>query len=386
MHAARNQNVVIAYETSGPPGGEPLLLISGTGAQMLIWPEDFCAALAARGFHVARFDNRDTGLSTHLTGTPAPGWLHPMLRPSAAPYRLQHMADDALGGDGRPGLPDRARHGRVPGRDDRPGTGHPASRSGTARSPRSCLPPPPARHHAHHRGPCGRSRGQPVPRPPDPDQAAERAVALKKVIGSPGYPPDEPTVRDIARRSFQRHPGAEEDDLRQRAAVIASRDRRSTLAGLRVPALVIHGDHDPVIRPKGGRATAAAIPGARLISYPGMGHDLPRPLWPSILDEICILAERTKTPVTPPGSNQPQPAPNHPDDNGPAPEPGDLRAPCPDPPGLGAGWFDQVYAVGARVSQSRLAPERMTDSPVRSGYLWSIPFPPGTFPGSLSHS
>ena len=162
-----------------------------------------------------------------------------------------------------------------------------------------------------------------------PDQAAEQAVALKRVIGSPGYPPDEPTVRDIARRSFQRHPGAEEDDLRQRAAVIASRDRRSTLAGLRIPALVIHGDRDPVIRPKGGRATAAAIPGARLISYPGMGHDLPRPLWPSILDEICVLAERTKTPVTPPGSNQPQPAPNHPDDNGPAPEPGDLRAPPP---------------------------------------------------------
>jgi pimeloyl-ACP methyl ester carboxylesterase len=76
--------------------GEPLLLISGTGAQMIIWPDDFCTALADRGFQVARFDNRDTGLSTHLTGTPAPGWLKAMLRPSAAPYRLEDMAEDAL--------------------------------------------------------------------------------------------------------------------------------------------------------------------------------------------------------------------------------------------------------------------------------------------------
>jgi pimeloyl-ACP methyl ester carboxylesterase len=71
---------VIAYETFGRPDEAPLLLISGTGAQMLIWPEDFCTALAGRGFQVARFDNRDTGLSTHLTGTPAPGWLKAMLR------------------------------------------------------------------------------------------------------------------------------------------------------------------------------------------------------------------------------------------------------------------------------------------------------------------
>jgi hypothetical protein len=78
------------------PAGEPLLLISGTGAQMIIWPEDLCVALADRGFQVARFDNRDTGLSTHVTGTPAPGWLKTMLRPSAAPYRLDDMAEDAV--------------------------------------------------------------------------------------------------------------------------------------------------------------------------------------------------------------------------------------------------------------------------------------------------
>jgi pimeloyl-ACP methyl ester carboxylesterase len=96
MHTARNANVTIAYETFGSPEGTPLLLIAGTGVQMLIWPEEFCAALAGRGFCVARFDNRDMGLSTHLTGTAAPGWIKVILRPSAAPYQVDDMAGDAL--------------------------------------------------------------------------------------------------------------------------------------------------------------------------------------------------------------------------------------------------------------------------------------------------
>jgi pimeloyl-ACP methyl ester carboxylesterase len=115
---------------------------------------------------------------------------------------------------------------------------------------------------------------------------------MTRAIGSPGYPIDEPAVRDIARRSYERSPGRAKAGARQRAAIIASGSRRRALAGVRIPALVIHGDQDPVIRPKGGRATAAAIPGARLVTYPGMGHDLPRALWPSILSEISALAAR----------------------------------------------------------------------------------------------
>jgi pimeloyl-ACP methyl ester carboxylesterase len=124
----------------------------------------------------------------------------------------------------------------------------------------------------------------------NPEEAAEEAVAMKKAIGSPVYPVDESTVRDIGRRSFERSPGAEEDDQRQRAAVIASGDRRKKLADLRIPTLVIHGDRDSLIRPKGGRATANAVSGAKLVTYPDMGHDIPRALWPSILDEICAMA------------------------------------------------------------------------------------------------
>src|ERR1700683_1624844 len=110
MHTARNGDVTIAYETFGSPAGTPLLLIAGTGVQMLIWPEKFCAALAGRGFPVARFDNRDMGLSTHLTGTAAPGWVKVMLRGPDA--HLDHV--DSL-------LPDR--HHAEDGRDASPRRG-----------------------------------------------------------------------------------------------------------------------------------------------------------------------------------------------------------------------------------------------------------------------
>jgi len=288
VEAARNEDIVLAYETFGPPGGEPLPLISGTGAQMLIWPEGFCTALVDRGFRVARFDNRDTGLSTHLTGASAPGWLTAMLRPSAAPYRLHDMADDAVAVMDALGWPDAHVVGASLGGMIAQALAirHP----GRVRTLTSIMSTPSARIAtmptlAAIRA-LARAAGTPVT---SPDQAADRAVALKRIIGSPGYPLDEDMVRDIAARSFQRHPDAEQaerDDQRQRAAVIASGDRRPALAGLRIPALVIHGEQDPVIRPRGGRATARAIPGARLVTYPGMGHDLPAALWPSIVAEI----------------------------------------------------------------------------------------------------
>ena len=291
MDAARNGDVMIAYETFGPPDGVPLLLISGTGVQMLVWPEDFCDALAARGFQVARFDNRDTGLSTHLTGEPAPGWLATIFRPSLAPYRLEDMAHDALAVMDALGWPSAHVVGTSMGGMIAQvlAIRHPSR----VRTLTSIMSTPSARiasmpTMAAMRA-LARAAGTPVT---DPAQAAAEAVTLKRAIGSPGYPLDEPAVRDLGRRSFQRHPGTRESGMRQRAAVIASGDRRKELAALRVPALIIHGEQDPVIRPKGGPATAAAIPGARLVIYPGMGHDLPRALWPAILGEISALAAR----------------------------------------------------------------------------------------------
>jgi putative ABC transport system ATP-binding protein len=304
MNTARNRDIVIAYETFGPPDGAPLLLIAGTGAQMLIWPDDFCAALAGRGFQVARFDNRDAGLSTHLTGTPAPGWLKTMFRAAAPPYRLDDMAEDALAVMDALGWQSAHLAGASLGGmiAQALAIGHPSR----VRTLTSIMSTPSARIATMPTitamRAIARAGGTPVT---DPDQAAEQAVALKRAIGSPGYPLDEPAVRDIGRRSFERNPGAKEAGLRQRAAIIASGDRRSALAGLRIPALVLHGGQDPVIRPRGGRATADAIPGAKLVTYPGMGHDLPRALWPSMLDQIFALAAQAE--AAPPRAARPGP-------------------------------------------------------------------------------
>jgi pimeloyl-ACP methyl ester carboxylesterase len=289
---ARNGEIAIAYQTLGAAGGEPLLLISGTGVQMLIWPDDFCAALADRGFQVARFDNRDMGLSTHLTGAPAPGWLKTMLRPSAAPYRLEDMADDAVAVMDALGWPSAHVAGTSMGGmiAQTLAIRHPSR----VRTLTSIMSTPSSRIATRPKLAVIRELARTGGRPPtSADEAADEAVGLKRVAGSPGYPLDEETVRDIARRSFQRHPGSSEDDLRQRAAVVASGDRRKALAGVRVPTVVLHGGDDPMVRPKGGRATAAAIPGAKLVIYPGMGHNLPRALWPSVIGEIRTLADQT---------------------------------------------------------------------------------------------
>jgi len=292
MAAARNGDVSIAYETFGSPGEEPLLLISGTGVQMLIWPEDFCAGLVSRGFRVARFDNRDAGLSTHLSA-PAPGWLKALLRPRLAPYRLADMAGDAVAVMDALGWASAHVVGASMGGmiAQQLAISHPAR----VRTLTSIMSTPSSRIATMPTLAAMRAIAQVAGHPmTSPDQAAAAAAAMTRAIGSPGYPMDEPAVRDIARRSYERWPDDEDDGARQRAAVIASGDRRRALAALRTPTLVIHGDQDPVIRPKGGRATAAAIPGARLVTYTGMGHDLPRALWPSILADISALAARSQ--------------------------------------------------------------------------------------------
>jgi pimeloyl-ACP methyl ester carboxylesterase len=294
MPAARNGGITIAYETFGAAGDAPLLLISGTGVQMLIWPEDFCAGLVSRGFQVTRFDNRDAGLSTHLTAAGEPGWVKVMLRPRRAPYLLADMAGDAVAvmdalGWESAHVVGASMGGMIAQQFAITYPSRVRTLTSIMSTPSSRIATMPTRAAMRAIGEAG---GQSVT---GPDQAAAAAMAMARAIGSPGYPVDEPAVRDTARRSYERCPGTEEDDARQRAAVIASGDRRRALAAVRAPALVIHGDQDPVIRLKGGRTTAAAIPGARLVTYPGMGHDLPRALWPSILSEISALATRSQS-------------------------------------------------------------------------------------------
>lgn len=129
------------------------------------------------------------------------------------------------------------------------------------------------------------------------DEYAQYAVDLHRITGSPGYPADEATLRDNARRAYDRARSDASAVQRQTAAIAASGDRRAHLAQISAPTLVLHGDADRIIRPPAGRATATAIPGARLVTYPGMGHELPKALWPTMADQIAALAGRTGTGV-----------------------------------------------------------------------------------------
>jgi len=302
MPIARHGAIELAYETFGAAEGEPLLLISGTGVQMLMWPDAFVAALADRGFCVTRFDNRDAGLSTHLTQAGNPGWLKPLIRHAAAPYRLKDMAGDAvavldaLGWD-RAHIAGTSLGGMIA---QTMAICHPSR----TRTLTSIMSTPSARIGTMPKISTMRKLVQIAGTPVNgPEDAAEATVALKRLTGTARYPIDEELIRDIGRRSYERDPGSEAADFRQRAAVSASGSRRKALAAVRIPTLVLHGDQDPIINVRAGRATAAAIPGARLVIYPQMGHDLPRELWPSILDEIAALA--AQAPARP---SSPQPA------------------------------------------------------------------------------
>ncbi|WP_220040468.1 alpha/beta fold hydrolase [Nonomuraea aridisoli] len=269
----------IAYESFGSPDGRPLLLIMGLGAQLIQWDEELCRLLVEQGHHVVRFDNRDAGLSTHLhdAGVPARG--------EPAPYLLDDMADDAAGlmdalgwsaahvvGASMGGMIAQTLAIRHPERV--------LSLTSIMSTPGPGVAPP-----------TEAAMGALLSRPPsDRDGVMDQAVVTWSVIGSPGYELDRELIRARAGLAYDRcfDPAG---TARQLAAINASGDRTEALAAVRVPALVLHGEEDPLIPVAGGRATAAAVPGSRLVTYPGMGHDLPRALWPDIVAEITKLTK-----------------------------------------------------------------------------------------------
>ncbi|MGI5184745.1 alpha/beta fold hydrolase [Dactylosporangium sp. CA-152071] len=281
---ARRDDVTIAYERLGRPGGEPLLLIMGLGMQLLSWPDELCAELTGRGYSVVRFDNRDAGESTHWSQAGSPGLFDLLTRPRAvAPYRLTDMALDAVAVLDAVGWPSAHIAGASLGGmiAQTLAIGHP-DRVRTLTSIMSTPAPQIGRARL------GALRALGIPPATTRDEAGERMLQVFTAIGSPAYPRDEAWLRDVGRRAYDRgHDPA--GARRQLAAIRASGDRRPGLATVRVPTLVVHGDADPLIRVAGGHATAAAVPGARLVVHPGMGHDLPRPLWTPILDEIGAL-------------------------------------------------------------------------------------------------
>ena len=290
---ARNGDVTIAYERLGPADGEPLLLVQSPGTQFIAWPDGFCQVLVDRGFAVARFDGRDCGLSTRFDDAPTPSRLKLITQPSSAsPYDLDDLADDAVTvldalGWAAAHVVGQSYGGVVAQRIT---TRHPAR----VRSLTSISSTPSMKLGRPGLGTL-RTILKVARRPVrSVEEYAQHHWDLQPLIATPTYPADEDEVRAVARRMYERgHDRAAVQ--RASGAVAASGDRRRELAGICVPTLVIHGSDDVMIRPAAARATAEAIPGARLRIHPGMGAGLPRPLWSAVGDEIGALAATGRT-------------------------------------------------------------------------------------------
>jgi len=289
MPRAQANGVELEYELVGDPAARPLLLLQGLGAQLVSIEEGFCAELAARGFMVIRFDNRDVGLSTRLDGAGTPDlaaiWAGDH---SSLAYTLDDMADDAAGLLDAVGV----RRAHVAG----------ISLGGMIAQLLAIRHPEKVLSLASIMSTTGDRRvGQPsaegagvlfTPMPAERDRYLEQAVANARLaLAGSAFPFDPDAIRRVAARGYDRayDPGGVG---RQLAAALAATDRTEALRSLRVPTLVVHGDVDRLVGVSGGEATAAAVPSARLLRIPGLGHDLPPGAWPTVADAIAENASR----------------------------------------------------------------------------------------------
>jgi pimeloyl-ACP methyl ester carboxylesterase len=281
--------VTIYYETEGDSAGLPLLLVVGLGAQLTWWPAGFRSALADLGFFVICYDNRDAGKSTWLDDAGPVDLLAVLSGTSAPPYLMSDLAADGVAVLDALGLPSAHVLGVSMGGMIAQGLAiaHP-DRVRSLTSVMSTTGDP--------------AVGQPrpditemllSPRPPDKAASVEQSVTMARAISSPAFGFDEELTRVRMAADYDRgnHP---DGAGRQIAAIIMSGDRTSALRGLGMPALVIHGDADPMIDISGGRATAEAIPGARLWVIPGLGHDIPSALFDEMADAVAVLAKQAE--------------------------------------------------------------------------------------------
>jgi pimeloyl-ACP methyl ester carboxylesterase len=291
MPRADNHGVEIEYDTVGDPSDPALLLVMGLTAQLTAWDVEFCRMLADRGFHVIRFDNRDCGLSSKTEGE-APNVMALMMSVAAGkpveaevPYNLSDMAADGMAvlddlgieaahvvGASLGGMivqqmaiehPDRVLSlTSIMSTTSAPGVGQ-----GTQEAMTALLTPPPTER----------------------DAVIERGVEVGRLISGPLF--DEDVARQRAGEAFDRsfYPQGAAFQL---AAIAKTGNRTAGLQGVTCPTLVIHGKADPLIQVSGGEATAEAVPEAELLVLDEMGHDLPRPLWPKIVDGIAQTAAR----------------------------------------------------------------------------------------------
>ena len=288
---AKANGIQLCYEEFGDRNAEPMLLIMGLGAQMILWDDEFCAQLAARGFRVIRFDNRDIGQSTKMSGGKRLTALDLIkLRflkiPPSATYKLSDMAADTVGlmdalGIAKAHLVGASMGGMIaqevallyPERvrtltSIMSSTGDPKLPGPTREAGAMLMAPPPTTR----------------------EEFIQRFGETWTLLRAGRFPEDEGKDKAMAERIFARGLSPE-GVARQFRAILASGSRKDRLRALKTPTLVIHGTVDPLVRPEAGRDTAAAIPGAKLVMVERMGHAMPSPLWPQIIGAIADFAK-----------------------------------------------------------------------------------------------
>ncbi len=281
--------IELCYQTFGDPDDEPLLLVMGLGGPMTWWPRELCELLANRGFHVIRYDNRDTGRSSRVPGRTRP---HHLVRavtgiPVTVPYSMADLAGDAIGLLDHLGVPSAHLAGVSMGGmiAQTLAIDHPhrvrtltSIMSTTGRRSVGWQHPSLARNLLLSRG---MSR----------EAYVQAGLRTWRTIGSPAFPQTDDELADRARETWDR--GVDREGVaRQLLAIVSQPDRTRALAGVDVPTTVLHGLQDKMVHVSGGRATAAAIPGAELVLVDGMGHDLPAPLHETFARAIRRTADR----------------------------------------------------------------------------------------------
>ncbi len=289
---ARCGDVELAYDRIGD-GPRRLLLIMGIGSQRIFWDERLCARLVDAGFSLARFDHRDIGQSTRLDHLPVPRPGRTMARhllglSVGAPYTLSDMATDVVGlldhlGWDRAHVVGASMGGMIA---QHLAIEHPTRIASLT----SIMSTPGARRYAIQTRPSAMTAllGK---APRTADESGEYAVRLFKTIGGPRFASDEDMLRRLGRLAFERKPSPR-GFCRHFAALCASGDRTARLAAVRTPTLIFHGSDDPLIPVSAGRATARAIPGARLHVVEGMGHHMPPGVWDELVPAIVANAAR----------------------------------------------------------------------------------------------
>ena len=286
MATVASNGIELDYEITGSKDGAPLLCFHGLGAQRTDWHPSFLADLAAAGFQVITFDNRDQGGSTWFTEAGVPDLMALLLGTAEVevPYLISDMANDGAGLLDALGIDAAHIFGVSMGGmiAQQFAIDHPArmlSLTSIMSTPTPAVGSP--RPDA--------AEALLVPAPTDRAGMIDASVATSRIIASPGFPFDETSIRELAGIHFDRGNNPE-GTMRQLAAISVSPDRRPGLASVTVPTLVVHGIDDPLVTLPGGEATAEAIPGSTLWTIPGMGHDLPAAVRPELIARVASLA------------------------------------------------------------------------------------------------